>query len=221
MEYVGTGPIILGKGMRTMKRLRLRLWISASIALLMFAGTASAVPVTFSFDSSTTVGGIFPSSTVPIGGYPIVGSGDIDFVAETGTLTLNDYSLIVDIGLNGPDSQLDITGWTQTISTFDDGFGNIASTGGGSIACSVLGGIGATVCGSTPTTVAGWPPPFAASSAVIDQLAQTITVIDASNSQAGTITSIYSYTIVPEPGTALLLGGGLMGLAMRRKQRLS
>jgi hypothetical protein len=219
MEYMGTGPIILGKGMKTMKRLRL--WIPASIALLMFAGTASATPVIFQFDSSTTAGGAFPSSTTPIGGYPIVGSGNIDFVAETGTLTLPDYSLVVDIGLNGPDSVLDITGWTQTITTFDDGFGNIASTGGGAIDCIAVGGIGSTVCGSTPTTVAGWPPPFAASSAVIDQLAQTITVIDASNSTAGTITSIYSYTIVPEPGTALLLGGGLMGLAMRRKQRLS
>jgi len=204
-----------------MKWLRLPLWIPASIALLMFAGTASATPINFQLDSSTTVGGTFPSNTTPIGGYPVLGSGNIDFGAGTGTLLLNDYSLLVDIFAdNVPEARLDITGWTQTITAIDLS-GNITSTGGGSIACTSLGGIGPTVCSSSPTTVAGWPPPFAASSAVLDQFAQTITVIDGSNAQAGTITSIYSYTIVPEPGTALLLGGGLMGLAMRRRQRIS
>ena len=57
------------------------------------------------------------------------------------------------------------------------------------------------------------------SSAIIDELAQTITVIDNSSEPAGTITQYYSYTIVPEPGTAVLMGGGLIAMALRRRER--
>jgi hypothetical protein len=52
---------------------------------------------------------------------------------------------------------------------------------------------------------------------VIDSGAQTITVIDNSNAAAGTITQFYSYTIVPEPSTGLLLLSGLVGIAVRRR----
>jgi hypothetical protein len=50
---------------------------------------------------------------------------------------------------------------------------------------------------------------------------QTITVRDNSDANAGNITTVYGYTVVPEPGTSLLMGGGLMALAMGRKRRLS
>jgi hypothetical protein len=42
-----------------------------------------------------------------------------------------------------------------------------------------------------------------------------------SDANAGDVTTVYGYTVVPEPGTALLLGGGLMAMAMGRKRRLS
>ena len=85
-----------------------------------------------------------------------------------------------------------------------------------------LGGLGGFVCPGVLPTVAGWPPADGGtpSSAVIDTLAQTITVIDTSaDGTAGTITQNYSYSIVPEPGTALLLGGGLVGFGVLGKRR--
>lgn len=35
----------------------------------------------------------------------------------------------------------------------------------------------------------------------------------------GTVTVMYTYNVVPEPTTALLLGGGLLVIALRRRQR--
>jgi hypothetical protein len=58
-------------------------------------------------------------------------------------------------------------------------------------------------------------------SAKINPLAQTITVIDNSDANVVTITSYYSYTVVPEPSMALLMGGGLVAIAMLRRDRRS
>ena len=71
----------------------------------------------------------------------------------------------------------------------------------------MLGGFGGFICPSISPSVAGWPP--SSGSAVLDSAARAITVIDTSNATAGTITQMYSYQIVPEPGTALLMGAGL------------
>lgn len=203
--------------------IRLWKWIPVSILMTMLAGAASAVPINLLFESSTTVGGQFPTLQEYTPDLPIPGTGDIDFATGTGYLSLIDHSIVLDVGANFvPDAQLDITGWSQTITSID-GAGNITSTGGGSIACTDLGGLGGFVCAATPTTVAGWPAANGGlpSSAVIDEIAQTITVVDNSNQQAGTITTLYSYTVVPEPGTALLMGLGLIGMTLRRNRRLA
>jgi hypothetical protein len=203
--------------MKLLRRLAL-----ATTAAMMCAGLASAAPITFSLDNVTAVGGAFPTSQTYLPALPLTGSGNIDFGLGTGTLGLPDYSVILDVGMDAVlDAQLDITGWTQTITSID-GLGNITSTGGGSVACTNLGGFGGLVCGSTPPTVAGWPPASGGSpsSAVIDTLAQTITVIDTSaDGTAGTITQSYSYSIVPEPGTAWLVGAGLVGFGTIGRRR--
>ena len=204
---------------------RFRFLFLASALSVLFAGAASAVPVDFTFLVTNTVGGAFPATQTFSPTLPIAGSGNIDFASGTGTVSLPDYSITLDIlsTAGGADARLDISGWTQTITSIDV-LGNIQSDGSGSVACTDLGGFGNFICGAASTTVAGWPPPDGAtvpSSAVLNTDFQTITIIDNSDANAGRITSVYSYSIVPEPGTALLLGGGLMAMAMGRKRRLA
>ena len=200
---------------------RLRHLLLASALSLVFAAAASAVPVDFTFLSTTTTGGAFPTTQTFLPALPLLGSGNIDFASGTGTLTLPDYSIIIDVGVSPADAQLDISNWSQTITSIDAS-GNIISTCGGSVVCTDLGGLGSFICPGVSPTVSGWPTAGPAlSSAVLDPILQRITVRDSSDANAGNITTVYGYTIVPEPGTALLMGGGLMALAMGRKRRLS
>lgn len=193
------------------------------------AGLASASPITLSLDSVSVVGAALPVGQTlfpPLGG-PItgaVGSSNIDFGTGTGTLTLPNYFVILDLSINGTnDARLNIQSWQQTISAIDPA-GNITSAGSGSVACTPIDpNLGPLVCNAVAPTVAGWPPVDGASllsSALIDPALQTITVVDNSNATAGTVTTFYSYTLVPEPGSAMLAGLGFAGLAiMRRRQR--
>jgi hypothetical protein len=189
---------------------------------IFVAGAASAVPVTFQLDNVTTVGGAFVTAQTYIPGFPITGSGNIDFGAGTGTLSLSNYSIILDVSADLVlDARIDISGWTQTITAID-GLGNITSTGGGSAVCTVLGGIGGFVCPGVAPTIPGWPPANGTtllSSAVLNQLAQTITVIDNSNANAGTVTQYFSYSIVPEPGTGLLVASGVFAFGLYSRRR--
>lgn len=194
--------------------------LSVAALFALSTGAASAVPIIFQLDSVTAVGAAFPSSQTYTPGLPLVGSGDIDFGAGTGFVTLPDYSIVIDVSLDGDDAQIDVTNWMQTITSID-GSGNIVSVGSGSSICTVLGGIGAFVCPGIAPTIPGWPPadgPSLVSSAVIDTGLQTITVIDNSLPAGGEITSVYSYTIVPEPSTALLVMGGLIALGGVRRR---
>jgi len=191
-----------------------------AIALsLLIAGSASAVVVNFQQDSFSAVGGAFPVGQTYVPPLPLVGSGNIDFGTGTGTLMLPDYSVILDVSNDLVlDAQIDTTGWMQTITSID-GLGNITSTGSGSVSCTVLGGLGGFVCPSVAPTVGDWGIPGV--SAVINTLAQTITVVDTRDANAGTITLGFSYSIVPEPGTALLVSCGLFGLGLARKRRVA
>ena len=197
-----------------------RLLLASSLSVL-FVGIASAEPIVFQLDNITAVGGILTVDQIYDPALPLVGSGDIDFVGGTGTLSLPNYTVTIDVGADGlPDALLDITGWTQTITSID-GAGNIVSTGSGSVVCSIVPGSawGGFVCPGVSPTVLGWPP-AGASSAVLDDVAQTITVADASQaSTAGTLTQFFSYT-VPEPSSALTISAALftLGVVARRRR---
>ena len=82
---------------------------------LALAGAANAVPISFRLDSISIVGGSFPTEQTYSPGLPLVGSGNIDFGLGTGTVSLPDHSIFIDVNLDGDDAQLDLTGWTQTI----------------------------------------------------------------------------------------------------------
>ncbi|MDH3228066.1 MAG: PEP-CTERM sorting domain-containing protein [Thermoleophilia bacterium] len=190
-----------------------------SLLSLSFSGTASAVPINFQLDNVTVVGAALASTQTYVPGFPITGSGDIDFGLGTGWLSLSDHSIIIDIVATGPgvDAQIDVSGWGQTISAID-GLGNITSTGSGAYSCPYP----PAACDVGPPVNAGWPPADGGSpsSAVIDIGLQTITVIDNSDDAfTGTVTQFYSYTIVPEPGTAWLVSGGLFAFGRISRRR--
>ena len=194
--------------------------LSIAMLSLIGAGSASAVPILLQLDNVSLTGAPTPSTQTWLPGFPISGSGDIDFALGTGSLSLSDHSILIDILATGPgtDAQIDVSGWGQTITAID-GSGNITSTGTGTYSCPFP----IAVCNVGPPANTGWPPAGggSSSSAVIDTGLQTITVIDNSDDAfTGTVTQLYSYTIVPEPGTALLVGGGLVvfGLISRRRR---
>jgi hypothetical protein len=197
-----------------------RRWVLVCILATLYAAPAAAIPVIFSLDSVTIVGAAFPVTQTYVPGLPIVGSGTL--FEPTKVLTLPSYSIILDVSNDLVlDAQIDITGWTQTISAINIA-GFITSTGSGSSSCTVLGGIGGLVCPSVSPTIGGWSggnPALAPSAKLTgNALGGTIVVTDATNATAGTVTQYFSYTPVPEPGTGLLLAGGLIGVGIARRR---
>ncbi len=194
--------------------------VLASLLAVSFSGPSFAVPITLQLDNVTIVGAAFPSTQTYVPGFPITGSGNIDFGLGTGWLSLSDHSIVIDITATGPgvDAQMDISDWVQTINSID-GSGNITSTGSATYSCPYP----PPTCDVAPPVNTGWPPANGGSpsSTVIDTLLQTIVVVDNSDDVfTGTVTQFYSYTIVPEPGTALLVVGGLVVLGVKRTRQL-
>jgi hypothetical protein len=205
-----------------MLRIVRRLALAALLLTTVWAGAASATPITLSLDSIEIVGAAFPVEQTTTPTTPI-GLGDIDFGLGTGWLKMLSYTTHINVTTNVPviDADLDIQGWTQTISSID-GSGNITSSGIGQVTCTSYNFIGNFVCGAAPPTVAGWPPPDGASltsSAVLDEGLMQIVVVDNSNASAGTVTSTYSYAIAPEPSTGMLTALGLVAFSVVSRRR--
>jgi hypothetical protein len=123
-----------------------------------------AVPISLQLDNVTMIGAAVASTQTYVPGFPITGSGDIDFGLGTGSLSLSDHSIIIDIVATGPgvDAQIDVSGWGQTISSID-GLGNITSTGSGTYSCPYPAaacdvGPRPTQGGRRPTVAARAPP---------------------------------------------------------------
>ncbi len=197
--------------------------------VLLWAGVATALPVTFTFVSSTSFDAGFPSTQTFAPSLPFSGSGDIDEAGGTYNVTLPDFSVVIDVlALPGDDAKIDTVGWNQ-IGTFAGGVGGaLTGTGvGGTLSCTDLGGgLGGLVCAGVAPLVAAWPPTGAsgptlgAPGATIDIVAKTITVVEPYDTNGGQIQTVYSYAFTaPEPGTAVLLGAGLLGLLVAGRRR--
>jgi hypothetical protein len=207
--------------MLIMKSLR-RLALGALLLATFRGGTASATPITLTLDSISIVGSAVPVVQTTTPGTPF-GVGDIDFGLGTGWLTMANYTTHINATTNVPviDADLDIAGWTQTISSID-GSGNITSLGAGSVTCTSFNFIGNFVCDAAPPAVAGWPPPDGVSlgsSAILDEGLMQIVVVDNSNASAGTVTTKYGYAIVPEPSTGMLTALGLVAFSVVSRRR--
>jgi hypothetical protein len=175
---------------------------------LVWAGVASATPVIFTFASSATLGGAFPSTQVFTPALPFSGAGDVDEAAGTyTTLSLPAFTVVIDVlATTGDDASVLTTGWSQTGGFAGGAGGAMASTSAtGTSACTPLSTLGGLICSGISVTVAPWPPtgaagPFGAAGATIDLtdgigFDGTITVNTANDPNGGQVQSIYTYSL--------------------------
>jgi hypothetical protein len=194
-----------------MMRLASRLMLVSLISLL--PGVASALPATVTFESATTFDARFPSTQTFTPPLPFSGTGDVDETAGTYTISLPEFTIVLDIvAIRGDDASVVTTGWGQT-GSWTPGPGEVpitSSSATGTVACTSLGGLGDLVCDSVPDSIAPWPPTGASgptlgeTGAWIDTTDGpgydgTIIVNEKFDSSGGQLQNVYRYSLAPEP----------------------
>jgi len=214
----------------------LRQLVLTGIVSVTFAGVASATPITYELVSlvQTGTGNAALGVTTLTAHTP--GTGDITVLGGeivSGTGSGADWTMNISVALLGV--EVDVVTTDQDISAISSAGG--AVTANGLSANTTCGGSGAAfLCGSVlvgpnlpwtwPTPDDGFGNPETATIAnfVGNDTSFSFDMILYSNNDLGAngtveVTQTWHFASVPEPGTVMLLGTGLLGLLVTGRRR--